>query len=163
VGDVPVEELRRDARHVHHLAYEIEHERVLHALALHEELHVRPRRAAHLLDRLLEAASRRNASRALAVDREDLVAALDASAVRRRAVDGRDDREHVAARIDLDAYAREVPLRLALEALPLFGRHVRRVRIELAHHTADRAVHDPRALHRFDIAVLDLHEDATEL
>ena len=45
-----------------------------------------------------------------------------------------------SSEIDLDADAAELALGVALKEAKLFGRHVRRVRVELAHHSLDGAL-----------------------
>src|SRR5262249_21972253 len=147
IADAAFEELVKHGRDVDHLARQLERQglarplrsprvgpawlldllRVLPALlAKHGDLDLGVRSAAHLLDDLLE----RLADHVLTVDGDDLIAALDPSAVRGRALDRRDDDELVAAPVDLEPDAAELALGVALELPPLLGRQVRRVGVE---------------------------------
>ena len=93
-------------------------------------------RAAHLLDRFDE----RHVLGELVLDLDDLVAGLDAGAIRGRVLDRRDDGEHVVARGDLDAQAAEAAARVDLQLLVQIRRQIGAVRIERVEHAGDGAV-----------------------
>jgi hypothetical protein len=92
----------------------------------------------------------------LPLDGEELVARAHPRTRRGRTRDGRDDREVVAAGVDLHADAAELPRRVALQERVLLGVEVRAVRVERAHHAADGAVDEAVFVHRVDVAVLDV-------
>ena len=159
VENVRAEPLADHAGDLDLLADEVERERRVGAGSAHADLHLGPRGAAQLADELVE----RLAARGLAVDGDDAIARTNSGALGGRSLDGRDDGDGVVAQIDLDAHSAEFSLGVALEKTKILRRHVRRVRVELVHHSLDGALDHFLVIDRLDVLVLDQDQHATEL
>jgi hypothetical protein len=137
---------------VDHLAHKLQAHGLALAAALKHHAHPRARRAAHPADGVVDG----HAARVLALDGHELVAGAHPRTRRGRTRDGRDDREPLAAGVDLHADAAKLARRVALQEAVLLGVEVGAVRVERAHHAADGAVDEAVFVHRVDVAVFDV-------
>ena len=123
------------------------------------ELDLRPRRAAHALDDLVH----RLADDVLAVDADDLVAALDPRFLCGRTLDRCNHDQLIGAPVHLDADTPKLTLGVVLELFPFLGGQVVRVWVERLDHPFDRPLDELFAGGWVDVVVLDLDENPTQL
>src|SRR6266513_741501 len=160
VADLVVEHGRDLHRaDVDHGAGELERERLLDAYAVHPELHRRSRLAPQLLHGLilLPALGR------VTVQRHDLIARLDAGALRRRVRQGRHDGDPAVADLDLDSETAVIPgggLVQGLEVVSLQEDGVRVV--QLVEHAVDGQLVEAALVDRIAVVVGDVREHVFE-
>jgi hypothetical protein len=96
------------------------------------------------------------------VDFYDLIAGLEAPAIRRRILDRGNHRQRAVLDGDFDTESAETAARLDLEIAVEVGRQVRAMRIERSQHPADRAVDQALGRDRLDVVFLHDCEHARE-
>ena len=117
------------------------------AFALDGQLDLGVGRAAHLVDRVVQA----QPLHGLAVERQDQVARLDAGAAGRRVVDRADHLDEAVVLRHLDAEAAELAAGLHLHVAERLGVHVVAVRVEAGEHAVDGVLDQVAVVHRLDI------------
>ena len=141
-----------------HRAGQLDILRVLVGAAQNLERHRRIRRAAHLVDGLIEA----QALNILVVDGGDDVAGQDPGARGRGIVDRRHDLDEPVLLRHLDAETAEFAARLNLHVAEALGVHVARMRVERAEHAVDRRLDELLLVRLLDIIGADFLENIAE-
>ena len=154
-----LQHLRLDAPDLDDLSRQRDVEELGLGLPLERERHLGVLRAPHLLDGVDEG----HVLGELPVDLHDLIAGLEAGAVRRGVLDRRDDGQHAVPGRDLDAEAAEAPLGVDLELLVEVGGEIRAVRIQRGEHSVDGALDELLRLHLVDVVLLDQGQDVGEV
>ena len=124
---------RLDHLDVDDLAVEREVDRVIHVLALDDQVDRAVGRSAHLIHRVVE----REALDRRVVDAGDQVARLDAGAGCRRIIDWGDDLDNAVVLGDLETETAELAMGLHLHVAIGFGVHVHAMRVEAGQHAID--------------------------
>ena len=140
------------------VADDLDLQRLGGALAADGQRDRRIDRAAHLVDRLVQA----EALHLIAVEMGDEVAGAHAGAGGRGLVDRGDDLDEAVLHGDLDAEATELAARLHLHVLEGLRRHVARMGIERGQHAVDGAFDQLRIVGLLDVVGADALEHVAE-
>ena len=119
---------------------------------------LRARLARQRLDRVVQL----DAVGALALDLGDGVAGHNARLVRRRVLDGADDRQHAVPHADLDADAAELASRRLVELVQLVFRDEVRKRVQARQHAVDGVAEHLLRVHVVDVLLLHQPQNLDE-